>query len=791
MRAKFDAQQQSAYPLEIEERRARKRLACASLIFFRRDEFNGGLVFNISEDGMALSAAKPLFAGQLVTLQVQFPDSAEWIDLTGEMVWKNKSNKEIGVRFVGLTDEALRRIRSWIISETSIGEFPSITTATSLDSSKKALKKMRGRVFSEGSRVATPEKEVAAPPRPTHDVQERPRILPGTSLSNSVPASQTLGEEQRRSSTDIKDKSMLLNRECTDASAATEKRSPHGEGTTDSRALLREPETNVAPLTVRPAQRVSWAPPHANAPGPAADRRSDRRVRIIPVGYLQLGESNGGIAFDVSEGGVAITATVPLDSDYLPRIRLQFPDMAGWIETSGQIAWRSPSKKEAGVRFVGLKEEALRRIRDWILAQAPANRVAGQGAVVPEEQDTLVGIRRCAELPDLINASAVAFEDSSKPGEAPTSLFAPDLDLQDAGVSSTALATPAPDRPSIRKALRLRSRALHVQRWVASLRPSPRVLATLFAFICSLLITRDLIVWRGTRQNASKTSVAAKTKPPSEGVRGASTAPVSTNRGVVNLSPPEESPESNQVEQVRGQTEHASNDSPENLLGATLAKPRLSATSNLKAQGREVPNVFTEAQPRKRSSNLVAGVSNRPLKRAQQTASSGSPTPPQLEAKIPQPVSSLAVFPGNAQPAGKETSALIGKQPASPANMATAIAILTDPYPSLRVTEAGAAKKRRREMRLQLGHLLARVEPVYPEKAKQQGIQGTIKLHAIIGRDGSVRRLEALDGPPSLVAAAMKAVWEWRYSETLLAGKSVETEVDVAVVFRLSNPVAP
>jgi hypothetical protein len=45
-----------------------------------------------------------------------------------------------------------------------------------------------------------------------------------------------------------------------------------------------------------------------------------------------------------------------------------------------------------------------------------------------------------------------------------------------------------------------------------------------------------------------------------------------------------------------------------------------------------------------------------------------------------------------------------------------------------------------------------------------------------------------MDGSPVLVAAAMNAIRQWRYSETILAGQLVETEEDIAVTFRLSNP---
>jgi TonB family protein len=133
------------------------------------------------------------------------------------------------------------------------------------------------------------------------------------------------------------------------------------------------------------------------------------------------------------------------------------------------------------------------------------------------------------------------------------------------------------------------------------------------------------------------------------------------------------------------------------------------------------------------------------------------------------------------------------KQPASPAKLTAAVAILADPYPSPRIPDAAGrnSKKQQQGTSLQLGHLLSRIEPIYPEEAKQQGIQGTVKLHAIINRQGSVQNLESVNGSPVLVAAAMNAVRQWRYTETLLAGQSVETEEDIAITFRLSNPTPP
>jgi TonB family protein len=207
-----------------------------------------------------------------------------------------------------------------------------------------------------------------------------------------------------------------------------------------------------------------------------------------------------------------------------------------------------------------------------------------------------------------------------------------------------------------------------------------------------------------------------------------------------------------------------------------------------------VESVLTRGQSKKELTRVATNLNIPPIKKTQQQAPSGpSPAPPQMEAKIEQPANPvpLVSHEGRApQPETKASSVPAANQPVTPANITAAVAILADPYPSLRIPN-GSSKKQRQGTSLQLGRLLSRVEPVYPEDAKQQGIQGTVKLHAIIDRHGSVENLQSVNGPPVLVAAAMNAVRQWHFTETLLAGKSVETEEDIDIIFRLSNPGAP
>jgi TonB family protein len=89
--------------------------------------------------------------------------------------------------------------------------------------------------------------------------------------------------------------------------------------------------------------------------------------------------------------------------------------------------------------------------------------------------------------------------------------------------------------------------------------------------------------------------------------------------------------------------------------------------------------------------------------------------------------------------------------------------------------------------RLQIGQLMSSYSPAYPANAARDGIEGTVKLSVIVGKDGGVRKVQVLSGPAMLTSAADAAVRDWRYGETFLAGQPIETEQYVTIVFRLSG----
>ena len=79
--------------------------------------------------------------------------------------------------------------------------------------------------------------------------------------------------------------------------------------------------------------------------------------------------------------------------------------------------------------------------------------------------------------------------------------------------------------------------------------------------------------------------------------------------------------------------------------------------------------------------------------------------------------------------------------------------------------------------------LIRRVDPEYPERARQKGIEGDVRLRVAIARDGSIEDVKALSGDPLLAEAATAAVKQWKYRPILLDGKPVPALTVLTITF--------
>lgn len=88
---------------------------------------------------------------------------------------------------------------------------------------------------------------------------------------------------------------------------------------------------------------------------------------------------------------------------------------------------------------------------------------------------------------------------------------------------------------------------------------------------------------------------------------------------------------------------------------------------------------------------------------------------------------------------------------------------------------------------VQASKSLKKVSPSYPDAARREGLEGTVRLHAIIGKDGGVQQVRVVRGYCSLSEVSLPVVKQWRYTPTLLNGEPVEVDTTIDVIFSLRH----
>jgi TonB family protein len=83
------------------------------------------------------------------------------------------------------------------------------------------------------------------------------------------------------------------------------------------------------------------------------------------------------------------------------------------------------------------------------------------------------------------------------------------------------------------------------------------------------------------------------------------------------------------------------------------------------------------------------------------------------------------------------------------------------------------------------GLLITRVQPQYPDDAREAHIQGAVVLKALIDANGNVEDLTLVSGHPLLAPAALEAVKQWKYRPYSLNGQPVKVETQITVNFQL------
>jgi len=87
--------------------------------------------------------------------------------------------------------------------------------------------------------------------------------------------------------------------------------------------------------------------------------------------------------------------------------------------------------------------------------------------------------------------------------------------------------------------------------------------------------------------------------------------------------------------------------------------------------------------------------------------------------------------------------------------------------------------------KIQPPKLIKKVDPVYPEEARQAGVEGIVILEVATDRSGQVAAVKVLRSVPLLDQAAIEAVKQWVYEPAIIDGQPRPIVFTVTVNFRL------
>jgi protein TonB len=149
----------------------------------------------------------------------------------------------------------------------------------------------------------------------------------------------------------------------------------------------------------------------------------------------------------------------------------------------------------------------------------------------------------------------------------------------------------------------------------------------------------------------------------------------------------------------------------------------------------------------------------------------------------PEPVNNAAVGVVGGIPGGVPGGQMGGALGAVLGGSLTAASAPPPPPPP----KAATPKRIRVGGQVESAKLIFQPHPEYPPLAKMARIQGTVRLEAVISKDGTIQDLKVVSGHPLLVKSALEAVQRWRYQPTLLNGEPVEVITEIDVNFTLAE----
>ena len=83
--------------------------------------------------------------------------------------------------------------------------------------------------------------------------------------------------------------------------------------------------------------------------------------------------------------------------------------------------------------------------------------------------------------------------------------------------------------------------------------------------------------------------------------------------------------------------------------------------------------------------------------------------------------------------------------------------------------------------------LIFRVSPKYPVLAHKMGISGPVLLEALIDEEGTVSKVDVIEGHPLLRDSAVDAVKQWKYSPTVQNGEPIAVIATIKIIYKIDR----
>ena len=804
------------------ERRLHVRQRIDALVYLDIGADNGGIVLNLSDEGLRFQAVGPLDKQSELRLRIKMPGSKTRIDVTAQIAWLSDSKRQAGVRFLDLQPGESVQIQEWIRSQASsrapweeaskqIGELaaskgkPEIIRELPTDNSLSSMP-----VFepSEMSRPKPPEngssemrhRIPAAPEAATFS--EKPKLIseplaePAQSPTVELPALQkeslpAAGVPSALEAAVIPEKPELISEPFAEAA----------QSSSVERPATQEESLQAAPVPVaREAAVISGKREPVSEPVVKSAKRASmehpalREESLLAAAVLSALEA--AVNLEQSElisepiAGSAKSASVELPAlqeEVSPAVAVPVAREDAAISEKRELVSEpiAESAKSASVEHPALQEE---------VSPAAAVPVSREAAVISEKREPV-------SEPIVESAKSASME-------------LPTLQKE----SSPAVAVPVS-----REAAVISEKPKLVSEPIAEVTQSPTVERPALEEESSQAAAfQDLDTNASSEPDGGDASIAATSHEESSG-ESMLDWPALISRTVTITIPRRPDAPPKPVERFASPGTSKTNSTPNDVnevLAAPAATDRMLLWNQIAIAvffmvcavlcfgiGTWVGQIVTR---RNSSSAAVAPVHAVPTAEPVANVGAGNagsnaarPAPARAEKvhtgpssahsalenrQVVPSVSSPEVIPvpqsAPSNPPVEQNVTVVATKKAQEAISPVAPAPENPPAPapSPRIV-AGLTLKP--SDRFNPCYLSYRVEPAYPPEAQKQQIEGVVKIQQVVGTDGRVRSVKLLSGPPLLVTAALEAARYWRYLPALLNGQPVETEQDVEINFRL------